>query len=336
MEFVVGRTHLNISRCSERLCSLHLDWLQKVSRWSFFKGERGGGWGGEWSQWRCFQWHRIMDLRAYLEKRATCALRVLLCLCHCKPMQWDTGSPLTPCGRRVVPSDAQTPPWKKKILKSSHSQRARSVSRRGHGAAAPPLKLSLSLCHLSAPLLFSSFILSLLPPTLYLTPPPPCHFSILCLTLISPMDFLIHEGFRFALLSALNACWGDTLCSNGSILSVWQTSGITCHFIKWLLVHSSNAEAVWVKLETYSASLRLLLLLFGELIWRISSSFFFFFGQLAALKGSGEWRGLDDLGGQKNLHIKPWEFNLITEKRKKKESKFLGNKKDSVDLCFYI
>lgn len=196
--------------------------------------------------------------------------------------------------------DALIPPsTEKKILKSSHSQRAWSVSRRGHRAAEFPLKLSLSLslCHLSAsppPLSLSHLSLSLdsffcLP--LFILPPSPCHFSILCLALISRLDFLIHEGFRFALLSAVSACRGDSLCSNGSILSVWQTSGITCHFIKWLLVRSSNTEAVWIELEIYSMSLLLLLLFFGELIWRIT---FLFLRKLRSVERFRPARGLDD------------------------------------------
>ncbi len=43
--------------------------------------------------------------------------------------------------------------------------------------------------------------LFLVPPTLYL-PPSPRLLAALCLVLFSLLDFLIHEGFRFAPLSA--------------------------------------------------------------------------------------------------------------------------------------
>lgn len=174
------------------------------------------------------------------------------------------------------------------------SQPARPQSSRVSSKAFS-LSLSLSSVCLPPPLSLSHLSLSLdsffcLP--LFILPPSPCHFSILCLALISRLDFLIHEGFRFALLSAVSACRGDSLCSNGSILSVWQTSGITCHFIKWLLVRSSNTEAVWIELEIYSMSLLLLLLFFfGELIWRIT---FLFLRKLCSVERFRPARGLDD------------------------------------------
>lgn len=115
---------------------------------------------------------------------------VLLCVTVnlCRGTQALPSHPVGGGWSRLMPR----PPLEKKNPKSSHSQRARSVSRRGHGAAELPLKLSLSLSSVCPP---SSFILSL--NSFFCLPlfilPPPCHFSILCLTLISPMDFLIHE-----------------------------------------------------------------------------------------------------------------------------------------------
>lgn len=70
-----------------------------------------------------------------------------------------------------------------------------------------------------------------------------------------------------------------------TLSAVMDQFGASGKQVESLVTSSNDAEAVGVKLETYSPSLLLRLLLFGELIWRISS---LFFGQLAALKGSGD------------------------------------------------
>lgn len=125
-----------------------------------------------------------------------------------------------------------SPNWKN-LLKSPHSQPGRSASRRGHRAAEFPLKLSFSLSfviHLPLPLFLSfSYHLSLsflcLP--LFILPPF-LVFILYSVSLCSPSwIFLFMRALGFALLSAISACRGESRCGNWSILSVWQTSGIT-------------------------------------------------------------------------------------------------------------
>lgn len=125
----------------------------------------------------------------------------------CTTVHWDAGSPLALCGQRVAslrrPAAAHRFPKLKKSLKSPHSQPGRSASRRGHRAAEFLLKLYLSfVIRLPLPLFLSfSYHLSLaffcLP--LFIFPP----FLVFILYSVSRLDFLIHEGFRFALLSLL-------------------------------------------------------------------------------------------------------------------------------------
>lgn len=80
----------------------------------------------------------------------------------------------------------------------------------------------------------------------------PSFSPVFCVVPFSLLDFLIHEGFRFAPLSAVSGCRGECRRGNWSSRSIGQTSGIA--------VTSSNHcwfAAAWAELETHSGSLLL-------------------------------------------------------------------------------
>lgn len=135
---------------------------------------------------------------------------------RCTERVLNGGWPL--CNSLLCSADSPKLHTISKIASFTTSRLARRRGRRVFLQSSPPLSspcpsLSFSY-HLSLSCLTLSCAshLSSPPPLL-----PPCLSSsplILYLIFFSPMDFLIHEGSRFALLSAASARRGESRCGN--------------------------------------------------------------------------------------------------------------------------